>query len=279
MNPTIPIYVCCHQKCRLPDNELLVPIQAGRASAGFRLDMVGDDSGENISLRNQNFCELSVLYWIWRNTGHDCFGLCHYHRFFNLAGNDTELESLEDFTTQSGHTAQNLQQLMEKWDLIVPTAKSKENSSSLYKLYAMTHHLNDMNLALAIIRDVYPEMIPAAQNVIFKQTQAYYKNMMICHRDFADAYCRWLFDILRRLDNLIYPQLDKRTPYQQRVYGFLGERLFNIFLEHYRRNHPLRVKEVPLLVYRQPMTEEIPLWQTVLTEKKQPDMRLSTFNH
>ena len=45
MNPTIPIYVCCHQKCRLPDNELLVPIQAGRAAAGFRLDMAGDDSG------------------------------------------------------------------------------------------------------------------------------------------------------------------------------------------------------------------------------------------
>ena len=267
MNPTIPIYVCCHQQCRLPDNELLVPIQAGRAAAGFRLDMAGDDSGENISLRNQNFCELSVLYWIWRNTEHDCFGLCHYRRFFNLVGDGTDLESLEDFTAQSGHTAENLQQLMESYDLIVPAAKSKENGSSLYKLYAAAHHLNDMNLALAIIRDVYPEMIPAAQNVIFKQTRAYYKNMMICRRDFADVYCRWLFDVLRRLDNLIYPQLDKRTPYQQRVYGFLGERLFNIFLEYYRRDHPLRIKEVPLLIYRQPTTEEIPLWQTVLSEK------------
>lgn len=257
----IPIYVCCHNECFLPENELLIPIQAGRRIAEHKLDMLGDDSGENISQRNANYCELTALYWIWRNTKHSCFGLCHYRRYFNLTDETSELSNFESFSVQSGHSHNNLNRLMQKYDLILPYAKTKNNGSSLYQLYASAHQINDMDLALLIIRDIYPEMISAAETAIFNQPRAFYKNMMIAHRDFADAYCRWLFDILKRLDCLIYPQLEKRTLYQQRAYGFLAERLLNIFLEYYRRHHPIRIKEVPLLLCTEPPSEKLTMGQ------------------
>lgn len=263
MNQKIPIYVCCHTECQLPNNELLFPIQAGREVVDCKLEMPGDDRGHNISGRNANFCELTVLYWIWRNTRHKCFGLCHYRRFFNLFDEAVELTNLQNFTAASGHTAANINQLMQQYDIILPQAKVKNNGTSLYQLYASAHHIKDMDLALAVIRDVYPQMFPAAKTALFSQPRAYYKNMMIAHRDFADAYCSWLFDVLHRLDCLIYPELAQRTSYQQRVYGFLAERLFNVFLEYYRRHHQLRIKEVPLLIYSEPAAEEKTIWRSV----------------
>ena len=261
MKPFIPIYVCCHDKRPLPVNGFLVPVQAGRAMSDFVLDMQGDDDGINISNRNANYCELSVLYWIWRNTAHDCFGLCHYRRFFNLNNEETVLESFDDFSVKSGLDSENLCRLMNEYDLILPRAKAKNNGSSLYQLYAEAHHIGDLDLALRIIADIYPEMVPAAETAIYNQPLAYYKNMMISRRDFADLYCRWLFDVLRRVDCIIYPQLQFRTPYQKRVYGFLAERLFNIYLEHYRRSNRIKIKEVPLLVCQEPEAAERPVWQ------------------
>lgn len=256
MTTEIPIYVCCHENCLLPQNDLLIPVQAGRAGAAINLAMQGDNDGENISHRNHNYCELSVLYWIWRNTNHQIFGLCHYRRFFNLANDTTILTSFDNFDALSGHTPANLKHLMQEYDLILPLAKVKDNGKPLYHLYAKSHHISDLDLVLSLIHDLYPEMVSAAETAIFNQPRAYYKNMMITRRDFAAPYCRWLFDILHRLDCLIYPQLQYRSLYQQRVYGFLAERLFNIFLEYYRRRHPLRIKEVPLLLYQPQQTEE-----------------------
>ena len=63
-----------HKKSDIVKTDIITPIHVGRKGAKNNLDyewlvenMIGDDTGENISLKNPHFCELTALYWAWKN--------------------------------------------------------------------------------------------------------------------------------------------------------------------------------------------------------------------
>ena len=62
-------------------------------------------------------------------------------------------------------------------------------------------------------------------------------NMMIAPKNLFDEYCNWLFDILFEVERRI--NVESYDGYQRRVFGFLAERLFRVWL----LNHPLKIKE------------------------------------
>lgn len=81
----VTILVCYHKDFPVYRDPAYTPIQVGRSLSAVRLDMIGDDTGDNISAKNASFCELTAMYWAWKNLkGVDCIGLCHYRRFFDF---------------------------------------------------------------------------------------------------------------------------------------------------------------------------------------------------
>ena len=80
-NQKIKIIVASHKKYRMPEEDMYVPVQVG-AKGRKDIGMLRDDSGDNISEKNPNYCELTGLYWAWKNETYDVLGMVHYRRFF-----------------------------------------------------------------------------------------------------------------------------------------------------------------------------------------------------
>nr|MCR5506698.1 DUF4422 domain-containing protein [bacterium] len=62
-----------------------------------------------------------------------------------------------------------------------------------------------------------------------------------------DRYCEWLFDILSEVENKIQNDVNKRDSISKRVYGYLGERLFNIYVEYLSQNSKIKIKYLPVI--------------------------------
>ncbi|EAM0315351.1 DUF4422 domain-containing protein, partial [Campylobacter coli] len=99
INPKVKILVGYHKPATLIKNEIFTPIHLGRdlatqASKDGEMsqedfdwmceNMIGDNTGENISYLNRYFCELTGIYWAWKNYDKlgnpDYIGFAHYRR-------------------------------------------------------------------------------------------------------------------------------------------------------------------------------------------------------
>lgn len=96
MDKSIKIVVATHKKYKMPENEMYLPLHVGaygKESIGYQRD----DEGENISNLNPYFCELTGLYWAWKNLKEDYIGLVHYRRLFEMNGKIVEKGQIEPF--------------------------------------------------------------------------------------------------------------------------------------------------------------------------------------
>ena len=76
--PDIRIFIACHKPTYVPENPLLYPVQVGSALAKSHFEgMQRDDEGDNISVKNPEYCELTAQYWAWKNVSCDYYGFFH----------------------------------------------------------------------------------------------------------------------------------------------------------------------------------------------------------
>lgn len=225
----IKVFVATHKKANLPENNnLYVPIQVG-AENKKDLGYLKDNTGENISYKNPNYCELTALYWMWKNCKADIIGLVHYRRFFFrtiISKNFNNLLSKKD-----------IEKLMEKYDIILPQKEYIVNYSLEEQWYKI-HNKKDLDICKDIINEKFPEYINYFEQV-YKSHGFYAFNMFIAKRKIIEKYCEWLFDILFELEKRI--DLSSYDQYNQRIFGFLSERLFNVWIE--KNSKDLKIKE------------------------------------
>ena len=85
MEKNIKMIVATHKKYEMPKDLMYVPLQVGADGKEKITDYEQDNIGDNISSKNPYFCELTGLYWAWKNLDADYIGLSHYRRHFSLS--------------------------------------------------------------------------------------------------------------------------------------------------------------------------------------------------
>lgn len=179
------------------------------------------DYGENqpnISEKNKTYCELTGLYFFYKNNNTaEILGLEHYRRLFKR-----RKFYLFKFPFLR---ERDIKKILSNYDLIVPKrCKLKVN---VYEHYCMDHIRDDIDKTVKIIQERYPEY-QNALNETLNSNQTYFFNMFIAKANVIKEYCNWLFDILFAVEKEI--DLSDRDNYQKRVFGFLSERLFTVWL-------------------------------------------------
>ena len=79
----VKILIAYHKESLLIKDDVFCPIQVGRAVSNTKLDMIGDNTGENISEKNPIYCEMSAVYWAWKNLDADYIGLSDIKKRIN----------------------------------------------------------------------------------------------------------------------------------------------------------------------------------------------------
>lgn len=231
----IKILVATHKKYWMPADDVYLPLHVGREGKGD-LGYLGDNTWDNISVKNSNYCELTGLYWAWKNLKCDYIGLCHYRRYF--ANKNLHTENKEKKKAVILHRT-DYEKLLQEYDVIVPV-KRNYYIETVRSQYEHAHNKRDLDEAERIIQELYPEYNEAFTKVMCR-TKLHILNMFIMKKQCFDEYCRWLFSILFELEKRI--DISGYNQYEARVFGFISERLLNVWLE----KRKLKIKEMPVV--------------------------------
>lgn len=239
----IKLLVSCHRPTPVPDYPLLCPIQVGAALSPERIPgFLHDDKGENISSQNRSYCELTAQYWAWKNLRADYCGFFHYRRYLYpdpAAKRPYRIEGTPTPALLDRLGYGQFSQLISHYDLILPKGEDMHLPVREHYANAPFHHRKDLELMEALIRERCPDYVPAMEEYL-SGTVCYFGNIFIARWAVFEDYCGWLFPLLEEFDRRA--DLAGYGPQEQRVEGYLAERLLGVWVTHHRE---LRQLELP----------------------------------
>ena len=244
------IYIATHKKFNVPNLNGYCALQVG-AEGKEKYGYLRDNIGNHISGKNANYCELTGLYWIWKNTDDSYKGLVHYRRYFGRNNLNNKISDICSY--------EYLLNCLKSVDIVLPYVEYfKQNAKEEILLHCCTEEIFDK--LRQIIETKYPDYIETYDRY-FNENKASLFNMLFCKREIFDAYCEWLFSILFVLEKQV--DLAKLNTYQQRLYGFLSERLLNVWVI----KNKLVVKHLPVIHMELPVFDRIRLVRRRFTNR------------
>ena len=224
----INILVCAHQSSNLTRNGgVYKAIQAGKAlHPELDLGFITDAEGDNISDKNQRFCELTVLYWGWKNIKdvENC-GLNHHRRYFDMKIDE-----------------KNIDKIMGDCDMLVVKSKNMLSRHERANNLMLMTSKEDFYLFQSIFLKKYPQYKITFFEYFYNSKVSYPYQMFISKKDIYDDYCSFMFPVLFELEKIMKHHGYSR---QERAIGYIGE----WFLGLYISCKQLKVKNVPIIDY------------------------------
>lgn len=225
----IKILVAYHKPSPLIASDIFLPIHVGKKLSNVELNIQGDDSGDNISEKNGIYCEMTALYWAWKNLDADYIGLCHYRRFFTFEryGCIRQVKSClrylktrffdnavnpgagfyyvfkriffvkkeDDLKKKTARFQNDLIEVFnsKKIDFLAPVP-FKLASCSVEQFFS-TIGRDHLALLKKIVQERHPDFYPYVQKTLNGYT-LYPANMFIMKKGLFDQYAETVFDIL-----------------------------------------------------------------------------------
>ncbi len=229
----IKILVCCHRDDIRAGEPPYLPIHVGKALSPLELGITCDNTGDNISEKNPSYCELTGMYWAWKNLKSvDIIGLCHYRRYFDFHGQcpplmphlqcpPSRLASLNLTVPESIVEAVSQGKVV--------TAQPLHYIHNIAMNYYMLYLSDDFRtLRQAVVQAEGGRYAHAFDRAMLRSNSFAPYNMFLMRWDDFDRYCSWLFNVLARVES--HTDISHYTPFQKRIFGFMAERLLNVWL-------------------------------------------------
>lgn len=258
----IKLLVCYHKKAELLKDEIFTPIHVGRdlsknivseeTFSWLTENMIGDNTGDNISIKNGSYNEMTSLYWAWKNYGElgnpDYIGLMHYRRHFILREGEIDVfqfdEMDEHYFEKINYSVFNMENLVKDCDFIAHIGKV----NNVYLHYIENHRKEDIDLVFDILFEKYPEYRGIAEEY-FAGNESNFCNMFIFSKKIFFEYCEWIFDVLE--------EFEKRVNTSGKRF-FVSERLTGVFIYKMMKDISLKYKVVPISFVNE--TVEVPIF-------------------
>ena len=281
--PVIKVFVVYHKPYQLLKTDIITPIHVGRAiphlpskdyqhlnkndDQWMKDNMIGDDTGDNISEKNRSYCELTGIYWAWKNYekigNPDYIGFMQYRRHFifnedvynsYIPYNDDERtyskytvgSIYEGYSEHFGLSDDNIRKYCNEYDCIIPKKCELKYAdiSSIKKDYVTSikgTRKRDYNLLIKIVREIAPEYYQTAKKRMSMSDKNCFQSFILRREHFFD-YCAFLFGVLDVVEKKI--NTANYSINGQRTLGYLGEILFDSYMHKIRENEKVKHKEL-----------------------------------
>lgn len=246
----------------LPVEQMYEPLFCGTFPEKANLTYLKDDSGINISDKNEFYSELTGIYWVWKNTNHEFTGICHYRRFFTQHPEPWYLRLkyflTHPFKTQIGPnpliytnrvlkwsskilTSEQVNSILVEFDAILPVPR--RYNYSVKKHYEKYHNIQDLILVEEILKENYPEMVSCWKQIL-EGNELYGNNMFVMKHTHYQEFMHWWFEVLFEFESRV--RLENYVGYQRRILGFVAERILTLWVFYKKLN----VKQLQLFYFK-----------------------------
>lgn len=230
------ILIAAHKKYQMPNDSMYLPLYVGAEGKNPIEGFTPDNTGDNISSKNPFYCELTGLYWAWKNLDADYIGLCHYRRYFSAC---KKIPKTEEEKFKVVLSSDQCQKLLKETDIILPKARNYY-IETIYNHYKHTMYVEPLDITGQILNEKYPEYSKEFEN-LKHTTKMHAFNMFIMKKSVLDSYCAWLFDILGEVEKRV--DTSQYSDFHKRFFGRISERLLDVWI----RTNKLSYAEIPVI--------------------------------